>query len=261
MVTNTAQTPETQSKKSHHGYILSNKKLTHDIYEMIFECSEVAAFTKAGQFVSILCSSLILRRPFSIANVDGNQLKIIYKLKGEGTIFLSKLKSGQTIDFIGPLGNGFEIENKKALLIGAGVGIAPLIYLAETLQQQNIEYKMLAGLKTFADIKELNNTHTCLITEDASSGNNGLVTEYIDRFMTDFKPDKIYACGPKVVLQTIVEKAQIAGIKADVALEEKFACGTGVCMGCIIEVYKNNEIVNKRICKDGPVFKGETVVW
>lgn len=251
----------TPEKGSICGHIIENKKIASNIYQMIVECPEVVAKCKPGQFVSVLCGSVLLRRPFSIASVEGNNFQLIYKLVGEGTEYLSGIKPGKTIDLIGPLGNGFSITDKKALLIGAGVGIAPVIYLSKALKEKDIPFNMLAGFQSYIDIKDLNIPEALLITEDASGKQQGRVTEFLEEAIIKHKPQKIYACGPQVVLKYAVDLAVKENIDIEVALEEKFACGIGVCMGCIIEVYENNEKVNKRICKDGPVFEGRTVVW
>ncbi len=261
MITDKTHRANNTIKPAGTGHIIDNKKIAHDIYQMTIEAPDVAYNSKPGQFVSLLCSKLVLRRPFSISNVKDNCFQIIYKLKGEGTDYMSGLKAGQSIDYLGPLGNGFDLSAKRALLVGAGVGIAPLIYLTEVFKYNDVPFTMLAGFQSFVDIKELAIPECTLVTEDGSSTAKGRVTDFIEEKILNTRPDRIYACGPHVVLQKTVKIANTQKIDTEVALEEKFACGIGVCMGCIIEVYENDEIVNKRVCKDGPVFKGETVVW
>ncbi|EKE03156.1 MAG: 2-polyprenylphenol hydroxylase [uncultured bacterium] len=241
--------------------IVENLPLSDDIYKIILNGQEAAQKAIPGQFISILCKDLVLRRPFSIANVEGESIHIIYKLKGEGTEYISQLKSGEKINFIGPFGNGFNITHQKALLVGAGVGTAPLIFLSKELTKKQIPYILAAGFQKSVDIPELNPDKDYIITEDSSSKYSGLVIDHLEEIINTHKPEKIYSCGPTPVLKYVVEIANKYNIKSELALERKFACGTGVCMGCTIHIRENNEIKNKRICKDGPVFDGGSIVW
>lgn len=241
--------------------VKTNRKVSDSIYEMTINCPEIASSSIPGQFISILCNNTLLRRPFSIADADNQILRIMYKLKGNGTLYMSKLLPKEHINILGPLGNGFTTNYNKALLIGAGVGIAPLIYLSRTLMQKNIDANFIAGLQSIIDISNTYTNNLLTITEDGSSGYKGLITEYIENAIQIHKPEIIYSCGPNIVLKNVVSIANKYGIDTELALEEKFACGIGVCMGCIINIKENNEIINKRICKDGPVFKGESIVW
>lgn len=243
------------------GIVAENRKLAKGIYEMTIRRPIMAAKSWPGQFISILCGSALLRRPFSIAGVSDDSIKILYKIKGEGTIYLSKLNEGASLDMIGPLGNGFALDSERALLIGAGVGVAPLLFLDRALREHNNQTRILAGFATNIKLDELQTQHCRVVTEDASTTTAGIITEYIEEEVKTFNPDKVYACGPNAVLEYAVKMAKKHNVEIEVALEEKFACGIGVCMGCIIEVLENDERVNKRICKDGPVFKGEVVLW
>ncbi|MEW5821811.1 MAG: dihydroorotate dehydrogenase electron transfer subunit [Cyanobacteriota bacterium] len=239
----------------------SNRKISDSIYEMTIHCPEIASSSIPGQFISILCDNTLLRRPFSIADADSQTLQIIYKLKGHGTLYMSKLAPGEHLNILGPLGNGFSTNYNKALLIGAGVGIAPLIYLSKILMQKNIDVYFMTGLQSKIDLSNPYTNNILTITEDGSSVQKGLITEYIENAIKIHKPDIIYSCGPNIVLKNVVSFANKYHIDTELALEEKFACGTGVCMGCIINIKENNKVINKRICKDGPIFKGDSIAW
>ncbi len=241
--------------------IIDNLPLSEDIYKIILNGQDIAQKAIPGQFISILCKDLVLRRPFSIANVDGDYIHIIYKVKGEGTKYISQLKSGNTVDFIGPFGNGFNITSEKALLIGAGVGVAPMIFLAEELKRKQIPYILAAGFQQKVNIAELNPADDYIVTEDGSSNYAGRVVDYLEEIINTHNPQKIYSCGPTPVLKFVVDIADKYNIMSELALERKFACGTGVCMGCTIQIRENNEIKNRRICKDGPVFDGRSIIW
>lgn len=254
-------TNNTHKENTLQASVISNCRLSDDVYQLTLECEEIAKKALPGEFVSVLCKNLLLRRPFSISNTEDSCFQIIYKLKGQGTVFLSELTAGDRIDLIGPLGSGFNITKHTSLLIGAGVGLAPLLFLSKNLTELTVPYFLLAGLKTTLDAPAINLSANCLVTEDGSSGQKGTINEYIESAINSFKPQKIYACGPIPVLKFAVEQAIKNHIEIEVALEKKFACGIGVCMGCVVEVMENNNIINKRICKDGPVFDGRKILW
>lgn len=241
--------------------VTENIYLSPNICKILIECPEIAKNAKPGQFVSIFCENLTLRRPFSISKIVGNIFSIIYNIKGEGTEFIASLKKGSDIDLIGPLGNGFKLENKKTLLLGAGAGVAPMLFLAQALDSKNIEYSMLSGFRSMVEISELNRANSIVVTDDGSSGIKGSVNDYIEKIIESKGIEKIYSCGPTPVLKQAVAVAAKYNIDVEVALEKVFACGIGVCMGCVIEIIEDGIVKNKRICKDGPVFRGESLVW
>jgi len=241
--------------------VISNKSLADDIFQITLNCEDIAKKALPGQFVSILCKGLILRRPFSIANVDDNNFQVIYKIKGKGTEFISEIKQGDFLNIVGPFGNGFNVSDKNTLLVGAGVGIAPVMFLSKVLEKNKIPFTLLSGFQKSLNISELPDDNCYMVTEDGSSDLKGRINDYLDGFIEKYKPEKIYACGPEIVLKYTVEAAKKYNIESEVALEREFACGIGVCMGCSIKVFENNKEVNRRICKDGPVFNGRSVIW
>lgn len=241
--------------------VIENIRLSEDIYQIKLKSDIASKKALPGQFVSILCEDLVLRRPFSIADANNDLFQIIYKVKGKGTKYISQLKPGNEVDFIGPLGKGFRITPERALLIGAGVGVAPLIFLSKILEKEGIHYSFLAGFQQKLNITEINPSCSYIVTEDGSSNIKGRIIDFMEDIIEKYKPERIYACGPKPVLSFTANMAIKYNIKSEMALEREFACGTGVCMGCSIEIKTNEGIKNKRICKDGPVFDGETIVW
>jgi len=287
-------------KGPHIVEVLSNIKLSDDTRKLTFKNKIIAETAKPGQFISILCEDLLLRRPFSVANVKDDTFEIIYKIKGKGTKYLSKLQSSDSADIIGPLGNGFNIENKNSLLIGCGVGIAPINFLSNILEKSGINHTFVACSQTYiyhckavkplykqssfdflptpchceeaqrADVAiskscdcfaNTRNDNHIIITEDGSAGLVGRLDDHLENIINEVKPEKIYTCGPNPAIKYIVQTAEKHKIPVEVALERDFACGTGVCMGCVIQIKENDTTVNKRICKDGPVFKGSEVLW
>jgi len=256
---------QNKTKNIHIAEVLSNKKLSDDTWKLTFKNKIIAENSKPGQFVSILCEDLLLRRPFSVANAKDDTFEIIYKIKGKGTKYLSNLKNGDFTDIIGPLGNGFDVENKKALLIGCGVGIAPIVFLSKRLEKLGIKHAFVACSQTFIDIgghcEGQSDNASVFITEDGSAGLKGRLDKHLENIINEIKPEKIYTCGPNPAMEYISLTAEKYKIPVEVALEREFACGTGVCMGCVIQIKENGKPVNKRICKDGPVFKGSEVLW
>jgi len=240
--------------------VFENKEISKDIWLLKLESREIVENSLPGQFVSIKCKDLILRRPFSVAKVyEDNTFDLIYKVIGEGTQYLTELKAGDTIDFIGPMGNSFSIENKNSLLIGCGVGIAPIVYMAQILGSKGINHSTIIGTRTNIDLKLGKNSY--YLTEDGSCGLKGRLDHHLEDIIAETGAEKIYICGPNPAMKYATDIAKKYGLEIEVALEKVMACGTGVCMGCVIEIMENGEHVQKRVCRDGPVFNGANILW
>lgn len=238
--------------KNYIGKIKTITKINKDVYKL--DISSTLQDCKSGQFVSVLCPNKTLRRPFSICDFDKENkiLSILIKLKGEGTKYLSNLKENDEINFLAPMGNGFELfEDKKALLVGAGIGIAPLLFLKKEMKKKNITNYLVSGFKTEDEI----------IKGSDKTVVGGSVLDDIENIIKDKNIDIIYSCGPNIVLKKLSQTAKKLNIPCYVALERVMACSIGVCRGCIIKLIKNNEINNFSVCKDGPIFKGEEILW
>jgi len=212
---------------------------------------------KAGQFISVLCGDYTLRRPFSVMNYENDTITILFKLKGKGTKYMSTLKINDKINFSGPFGNCFNTENKKSLLVAAGVGVAPMNFLKKELDNINIENKLISGFLNKNNIPKEINIDKCF-TDDGSFGDKGSIINYLEEEIKTFNPQKIYACGPSIVLKKLSEYADKYNIPCEVAMEKEMACSIGVCRGCVIEL-KNGQIAS--VCKDGPVFSGSEIKW
>lgn len=237
--------------------IINNEKIAKDIYELTLEVND--SF-KAGQFININVnrSDLLLRRPISISNYENNRLKVIYRTVGEGTKYLSKAQIGSKLDCLYPLGNGFPlVKGKNVLIIGCGMGVAPMLFLAKELQANNNLTIILAYQNSeFAYLyKEFENLGNVIITtDDGSIGYKGNVLEYLKENKVNF--DVLYACGPLIVLKNLDLKYR--DIKEGyLSFESRMACGIGACYGCVI----NTKNGLKRVCKDGPIFKLGEVVY
>lgn len=220
---------------------------------------------KPGQFVEIKVNNspeTFLRRPISINFVDkkANELWLMIQLVGSGTRKLSELKIGDTVSVMLPLGNGFTIPTKKSklLLVGGGVGVAPLLYFGSELQQLGHEVTFLLGARTKADLLEINEFtkygQVLTTTEDGSDGEKGFVTQHSVLAYETF--NSIHTCGPTPMMNAVAKYAEGENIPCEVSLENTMACGIGACLCCVT----NTTDGHKCVCTDGPVFDSKELV-
>ena len=243
--------------------VWENKKIEVDIYSMWIEDTKLAKDAKPGQFLSLYSAdgSNLLPRPISICEIDSvsGRLRLVYRMVGKGTKEFSLLNKGDQIEVMGPIGNGFHLEGTKAILIGGGIGIPPMLELAKQL---GCEKQIILGYRdiTFMEDDFSSYGKVYISTEDGSKGVKGNVLDVIQQF--GLEADIIYACGPTPMLKGIKNYAQNKKIKAQLSLEERMACGIGACLGCICkskEKDHHSNVNNKRICKDGPVFYADDI--
>ncbi len=243
--------------------ITSQIQLTEDIFSMWIKDSQIAAGAKPGQFISLYCKSgnRLLPRPISICEIDrkNGTLRLVYRVAGNGTEEFSRYNTSDTIDVLGPLGNGFHLEGKQAILIGGGIGIPPMLELAKQL---NCEKKIVLGYRdiTFLDKEFEKYGEVFLSTEDGSSGTKGNVIDAIKA--NHLEGDILYACGPAPMLRGVKTYAEGMGIKAQLSMEERMACGIGACLACVCKAKDkdhHSNVNNKRVCKDGPVFYSDEI--
>lgn len=250
---------KTDIKKIYKAKVIKTEQVSAASYFIEFDCI-VPIEAKPGQFVSIYCNGLTLRRPFSVfTNNDGN-IGILYKLRGSGTEYIKSLKEGDIIDVAGIFGNGFSIEKKKSLLVGAGIGIAPVSFLKTQLDKQKIENLLISGFLNKSEIPS-NVLIDKIYTDDGSFGEKGSVLNYLGQVIQEFKPQIIYACGPSIVLKTVAQMGERFQIETQISMEKVMACSIGVCRGCVIDIVKDGKTINASVCKDGPVFNGNEVLW
>lgn len=249
------------------GEILSQEKIADGIYDMWIR-THLAEEAFPGQFICIYPrdKSTLLPRPISICQLsdDRKGLRIVYRVAGKGTTEFSSYQRGEKIELLGVLGNGFpltEAEGKRALLLGGGIGIPPLVQLAGELKAQ--ELYTAAGYRDSQLFlkQELEAAGRLYIaTEDGSVGTKGNVLDAVRQ--NDLEADVIYACGPMPMLRAVKQYAARKGIRAFISLEEHMACGVGACLGCVVKTNKidsHSHVHNSRICTDGPVFEAQEV--
>lgn len=251
------------------GNIVSNWELSADVNALVLECPDIVSVAKPGQFVMIKneMGSTYLRRPFGVADVDKEQglLLLIYRKAGKGTQELAQLDDGAPISVEGPLGNGFSFKNEgRTLLIGGGVGIAPIIYTARHLSKELDGPKpvILLGVRNhkelfWSDFVENFAEKLVYTTDDGSYGRKGFAIDAIPDILKEYQDIKhIKVCGPTVMMKGIAELAIKQGIECEVSLEKRMACGFGVCLGCTFEGKSGKRW---KVCGDGPIFDAEEV--
>jgi dihydroorotate dehydrogenase electron transfer subunit len=245
-------------------------------WTLSFAAREIAERARPGQFVQIAVGGqhTLLRRPFSIANVSrqgpvAGTVDVVLDAHGPGTEWLADLDARDVIDVVGPLGTAFPIPQRKVncLLIGGGYGTAPLFYLAEQLARTGLRVDMIVGAATgdrllsTIEAKRLSASVT-FTTDDGSYGTRGRVTDVLDEVVAATRTGVVYACGPNPMLNAVSARCTDLKLPVQVAVEERMACGIGVCFTCVLPMRGSDGLVRmKRSCIDGPVFNGAKIAW
>ena len=252
------------TQKKIKAAVYSQVQLAEGIFSMWLGAGEMAKAAVPGQFIAVYPndSARLLPRPISICETDPEKelLRIVYRVAGEGTKELSSCRAGDTLSIMGPLGNGFPLKDKKALLIGGGIGIPPMLELAKALSCEKTAVLGYRDSQTFLAEEIGKYAGLAVATEDGSVGTKGTVLDAI--MAQGLKADIIYACGPTPMLRALKEYAAKEGIECWISLEERMACGVGACLGCVChskDVDEHSNVRNKRVCKDGPVFLADEV--
>ncbi len=225
------------------------------------ESPQIASQARAGQFVMVRCGENDehqLRRPFSIHQREGDKIALLFNVVGGGTQWLSQRTSGEKLDLLGPLGNGFSISpnSKNLLLVAGGIGIAPLRFLAEEAAKQGKEVTLLYGTASAAQLyPHLPEVKLVIATEDGSKGEKGMITDLLPDFIKE--ADQTFACGPLAMYKTMAKMSKLKNKPIQISLEVRMGCGLGVCYGCTVKTRKGL----KQVCQDGPVFELNDVSW
>ncbi len=249
--------------------IIRKSEIAKDIFSMELKCKDAAGTASAGQFVNVYTGdkSMLLPRPISICKINRREetLRLVYRVAGKGTELFAQLPEGAAVEIMGPIGNGFyDIEEKKAVLFGGGIGIPPMLGLAEKLHSEGVKVTAVLGYRTndlfLADEFE-KYADVVIATDDGTAGFHGNVVEAA-RAEVDFTGSCICACGPTPMLRGIKALAMEKNVPAQLSMEERMACGVGACLGCVCQSTEkdhHSNVNNKRVCKDGPVFWAEEI--
>lgn len=246
--------------------ITEQREIATDIYSMWLQTGEIAKAAVPGQFLSVYSKdeSRMLPRPISICEVDKKlgRVRLVYRIAGKGTSEFSHYGSGDTLDIVGPLGNGFPLEKgyNKVFLIGGGIGIPPMVELSKQLPGKKLMVVGYRNSELFLKTELEKNSELYIATEDGSAGTRGNVLDAIRENGLD--AEAIFACGPTPMLRALKSYAAEQGMDCYLSLEERMACGVGACLACVcrsMDVDAHTYVKNKRICKDGPVFAAEEI--
>lgn len=266
------------------GEVLSHKKFGEHYHSLTIVAPEIGERVRPGQFVNIRCGdnrASILRRPFSVCRVHkrggwASTIEVVFDIRGPGTTYLSKLRGHAIVDLVGPLGRGFALPKRRAhcLLVGGGIGSAPLFFLADELRNEGHRVDVILGARSAGlllnQIDARRIASVCRVTtEDGSAGDEGRVTDILEEMVERCHTEVIYTCGPHPMLQAVSQMAVDLKLPVQVAVEELMACGYGVCMTCVLPLKRparsraagSDPIVYARSCTEGPVFNGANVIW
>jgi dihydroorotate dehydrogenase electron transfer subunit len=252
------------------------KSLTGDIYLLRFSSPLLASQALPGQFLMVRPSKFLeplLPRPFSIHRVRGNQIELLFKIVGQGTRRLAELRPGDFLEVRGPLGKGFSFTpGQEPLLVAGGMGVAPLLFLAETWKRSQKKGlmnkpKLFIGAKTQKELLCLKEFEQAGVeiwaaTEDGSLGEKGLVTALLKKKLQKPTANQVlFVCGPNPMLKAVGSWAVQKGIPCQLSLERRMACGLGACLGCVVARKENTGFIYVNVCQEGPVFEAREVLW
>ncbi|SFI35631.1 dihydroorotate dehydrogenase electron transfer subunit [Tindallia magadiensis] len=244
-----------------------HEKIGENCWSMWLKAPGITEDVIPGQFAHIKLNQgeKLLPRPLSICEIDRNQkaLRIVYAVVGSGTKDLSRMKSGEEVTLLSPLGNGYDIKATahKSIIVGGGMGIPPLLELSKQIPGEKEIYLGYASTPFLQKDFEKHSDELRIATDDGSYGYTGTVLDAMNYYHAD--GDVLYSCGPRPMLQKISEWAKQKGIPAQISLEERMACGIGACLVCTCKIKKEKEEdwQYQRVCSDGPVFNSQEVVW
>ena len=250
--------------------IISNERDTDLYFRLVARAAQIAPLVQPGQFAHVRILPLkhaLLRRPFSIFQVSGDTLSILYKTIGQGTEVLSRMRPGEDLSMIGPLGHGFTVPQpgrEVPLLVAGGYGMAALYLLAQRSPQKGIAFvggRRRVDILCEEEFRALG-WEVRVTTEDGSHGEKGLVTHALANELRQRTPGrKLFACGPTPMLKAVGQLAAEFDLPAELSLDEHMGCGIGVCLTCVVPIKTKDGWEYQRTCTDGPVFDSRQVAW
>ncbi len=242
--------------------VISNQPISPDIFSMTVEAGPLADKARPGQFALLFVPGKTLRRPFSFCEIGKEKgiIRFVFQVRGSGTARLARIKPGESVNLLAPLGHGFDLSiGQRALFLGGGIGLPPLLAAASFRKGKAV---LAAGFRTRENVILENDFKLAgcpvrIATDDGSYGQKGLVTD----LASDLAFDVIYACGPRPMLHAAAKLAESRGIPCQVSMEERMACGIGACLGCAIKLRGISGDYYGHVCCDGPVFDASSIVW
>ena len=245
-----------QCKQIQIGSVLRQEEVAANAYIMSIQDPELVRLVRPGHFVNLSLpertTANLLKRPFSVYGTNRDAVQILYKIKGDVTRVMTTLKKGDAVELIGPLGNTFSVpKKKKVLMVGGGIGIAPLIFLYDQIKVHN-EVKILHGVRTRQDAMVWG-SQPVQPHVDEEAGH--YVCKGLDKVIRRMGAEHVVTCGPTPMMKAVVEICKKMGIGCDVDLESRMACGFGVCLGCVVDTKEGY----RKVCNEGPVFCGESI--
>lgn len=241
-------------------------EVAQGVYRMTLRCPEVASVIRAGQFVNIRVREdgwdPLLRRPFSVSRVDGDRMEVVFNIVGAGTRAMAGTGIGRTLDVLGPLGKPFSVDADyaTALLVGGGLGVAPLPLLTDHLRKLGRRWKTFLGARSAGQLYQDHLSEVHVATDDGSAGLRGTVVDLLGSVLDGNAVERpmIFACGPTPMLKAVGAFARQRSIPCELSLEGDMACGIGLCQGCPVERLGGTKRY-ALVCTEGPTFRAEEV--
>ena len=244
--------------------IINRKRLADKVFAVTILCGRLAEQVRAGQFVNIKCGrENLLRRPISICSVKGDELVLVFEVKGKGTRWLSERVPGRKLDIFGPLGNGFCLPSGKVIVVGGGIGVPPMLFAAASAKgvvTAVLGFRNADGIILKDEFRSICDS-IYIATEDGSFGTPGTVAGPLSELLVRREYDAVLACGSKAMLGAVASLCARYDKPCQVSLEERMACGVGACVVCACATVSDGVKHMSRVCKDGPVFNADEVEW
>lgn len=249
------------------GTVLKHEKIAPNCFDITVKTPQALAAVQ-GQFMQIYCDGKTLRRPISICEIDtkNETVRMVYMVKGEGTAWLSKVKAGDTLDLLGPLGHGFETAKKEnVIVVGGGIGVPPMLQTAKSCKGRStaiLGFRNRDAAILTEDFEKVCG-QTLIATDDGSLGRHGFVTDILEDELKKGGYDLVAACGPTPMLKAVAGVCERYGVDCQVSLEERMGCGIGACLGCVckVAVPGDGSYRHAQVCRYGPVIDSKEVVW
>lgn len=250
-------------KQAEIGRVLLNEKVGPDMWRLVAELPETVAIVRPGQFVHVRVGGMwdpFLRRPFSPTRVwrERGEMELIYRVVGRGTAGMTELRQGDKIDSLGPLGSVFT-PTEDVVMVGGGVGIAPMVFAANEMKTRRCRVVIGGRNKDelfWQDLFPATGVELRLCTDDGSVGHHGFVTDVLPELLAVDRPERVFTCGPEIMMIKVAEIAERVGVPCEVSLERRMGCSTGGCLACVCDARGGGHY---KVCQDGPVFDSREV--